>query len=212
MGPAQAMGTFLRTWRSEWAGLTRAQLAIALSAATGKGKTIKPGTIREWETGQPPKSTSELESLLQVMRRHGLTIPEVQQFRTAVFAACLDRHHPGLLGQEDLAHSPDVEAAAWAIVQREDARGVPMLISVTEKAPIPSSMDSSGGTPPRCALRFPRRPVAARQLWRRRTGPSGTSSPRVDHAALPGRGRRHGESPIRRIRGATFAILVAPIA
>jgi len=119
MGPAQAMGTFLRTWRSEWAGLTRAQLAIALSAATGKGKTIKPGTIREWETGQPPKSTSELESLLQVMRRHGLTIPEVQQFRTAVFAACLDRHYPGLVDDGEFAYRADVDevvgACCWAM-------------------------------------------------------------------------------------------------
>ena len=96
MRPAQAMGTFLKVWRSEWAGLSRAQLAIAVSAWLTNGKRVKPGVVRWWEDGQPPGSTEELEALLQVMRTHGLTFPEVSQFRTAVFAACLDRQYPGL--------------------------------------------------------------------------------------------------------------------
>jgi len=32
MNPARAMATFLRTWRAEWARMSRAQLANSLSA------------------------------------------------------------------------------------------------------------------------------------------------------------------------------------
>lgn len=119
MKPARAMGTFLRTWRAEWAHLSRAQLALAVAGCCKPRKKVTPDVIREWEDGQPPASTAELDGLLQVMRRHGLTIPEVDQFRTAVFAACLDRHYPGLSEVEEFAYRADVDevvgACCWAM-------------------------------------------------------------------------------------------------
>jgi hypothetical protein len=72
------------------------------------GKRLKPSVIYWWEEGQPPSTTEELEALLQVMRTHGLSSPEVDQFRTAVFAACLDRQYPGLAGDEELCHRRDI--------------------------------------------------------------------------------------------------------
>jgi len=115
MGPAQTMGTFLRVWRSEWAGLSRAQLAIALHALSPKTKGVTPRVIRRWEEGQAPATTEELEALLTVMRTHGLSAPEVKQFRTAVFAACLDRHYPEAFTGEDFAQRRDVDDAALSL-------------------------------------------------------------------------------------------------
>ena len=80
MNPARAMGTFLRTWRSEWAGLSRAQLATAISALCPSGKRVTPFIIQEWEAGQPPKSTAELEGLCAVMLRNGLVEPEIADY------------------------------------------------------------------------------------------------------------------------------------
>jgi len=115
MNPARAMGTFLRTWRAEWAHLSRAQLAVAVAARGKPRKKVTPDIIREWEDGQPPASTAELDALLQVMREHGLTNPEVGQFQTAVFAACLDRHYPDLYEGESLADRPDIDEIAEAV-------------------------------------------------------------------------------------------------
>ncbi len=112
MGPAQAMGTFLRVWRSEWALLSRAQLATAVRGAAPKARGVTEDVVRRWEQGQPPATTEELEALLAAMRRHGLTQPEVKQFRTAVYAACLDRHYPGAFECEDFAERTDVDEAA----------------------------------------------------------------------------------------------------
>ena len=77
MNPAQAMGTFLRTWRSEWARMSRAQLATAISALCRNGKRVTPFIIQEWEDGQPPKTTAELDGLCAVMARNGLCEPLV---------------------------------------------------------------------------------------------------------------------------------------
>jgi hypothetical protein len=112
MKSAEAMGTFLRTWRSQWAGLSRGQLALAVSARSGKRRPVTAEVVRAWEQGQPPKSTAEFEALLTVMGRKGLTDIEVGQFRRAVFAACLDRHYPELFAAEDFAERPDVDEEA----------------------------------------------------------------------------------------------------
>jgi len=90
------MATFLRAWRSERAGLSRAQLAIALHGSSPKAKGVTPRIIREWEAGQPPATTEELEALLTVMRRHGLAEASVERFRQTVLAACLARRYRGL--------------------------------------------------------------------------------------------------------------------
>ena len=115
MTSSQAMGTFLRIWRSEWAGLSRAQLAVAVSSSIASGKTVTPRIVRLWEDGQPPDSTEELEALLRVMGRRGLTTAEVTDFREAVFAACVDRQFPGVLHEGGFAERPDVDGAAEGI-------------------------------------------------------------------------------------------------
>lgn len=122
MGPARAMGTFLRTWRSEWARLSRAQLAVGLSALCGKRKTVTADIVREWEDGQPPKSTAELDAVTEVMRRHGLSAPELEQFRQAVFAVCAARQYPELFADDGLAHRADIEEVAYGIWQRHPQR------------------------------------------------------------------------------------------
>jgi len=90
------MATFLRAWRSQRAGLSRAQLATALHAVSPKAKGVTRHIIREWEAGQPPATTEELEALLTVMRRHGLSEASVERFRQTVLAACLARRYRGL--------------------------------------------------------------------------------------------------------------------
>ncbi|NPV48460.1 MAG: helix-turn-helix transcriptional regulator [Armatimonadetes bacterium] len=112
MTPSQAMGLFLRTWRAEWAKLTRAQLARLLGSELHRREAVTVASIRQWESGQPPKDLTELDALGAVMRSHALSAHEVQEFRDAVFAACLDRHYPGLLGGGNFAHQRDVDAVA----------------------------------------------------------------------------------------------------
>ncbi len=118
MNPARTMGTFLRVWRSQWASLSRAQLAMAVSSQCGRRREIKPGVIRSWEDGQPPSSTEELDALLRVMGRHGLARPEVEQFRRAVFAACVDRQYPECFADEDFAQRRDVDELAAEVFRR----------------------------------------------------------------------------------------------
>ncbi len=110
--PAMAMGTFLRVWRSEWVGLSRAQLATAVQRHINGRKRVTSGVIRWWEAGQPPSSTEELEALCLVMRAHELSAPEVEQFRSIVFAACANRQYPELFEDDDFAHSPQVAQTA----------------------------------------------------------------------------------------------------
>ncbi len=116
MNPSLTLGTFLRYWRSEWAGLSRAQLALGVDAQYRHGrKHVTQAVVRAWEKGQPPADTEELDALLAVMRRHGLTEPEVSSVRRAVFAACLDRHYPELFAAEEFALQPDVDEQAAQI-------------------------------------------------------------------------------------------------
>jgi len=120
MNPARMMALFLRTWRTEWAGLSRAQLALAVSAQCEcqNGKRIAPAVVRKWERGQPPETTEELAALALVMRRHGLHASEVEQFRQAAFAACVARQYPGLFQEEDLAYRSDLADMAQAMFVR----------------------------------------------------------------------------------------------
>jgi len=118
LSPAQAMGTFLRVWREEWASPSREQLAIAVSALAPKAKVTKY-VVREWERGQPPHSTAELEALLQVMGRDGLTRYETNDLRQVVLLACADRQYPELFDGQNLAWREDVdEVARTAWLQR----------------------------------------------------------------------------------------------
>jgi hypothetical protein len=135
MNPASAMGTFVRIWRSEWAGLSRAQLALAVSSQLSPRQAVTMKVIRRWEEGQPPNSTEELESLCKVMRRNALSQPEVEQFRKAVFAACLDRQYPELFGGESLAQRRDVDERARDLFERQWAHGdQPGLVSLVAAA------------------------------------------------------------------------------
>lgn len=117
MKPAEAMGTFLRTWRSEWAGMSRAQLGIAVSAQCGKRRSVTEPVVRHWEEGQAPKSTTELEALMKVMRRNGLSQPEVDDFRKAVLGSVCDRQYPELFEEESFAHRKDVDEVAHGMWQ-----------------------------------------------------------------------------------------------
>jgi hypothetical protein len=121
MTPSNTMGTFLRVWRSEWAGLSRAQVAVAISAVAKR--PIKPDIVRRWEEGQPPASAAELEALIAVMQRHGLLHREASHFRQAVFGACLDRQYPELFQAEGFAYHPDVDEAAHAAFERHWTAG-----------------------------------------------------------------------------------------
>ncbi|MGD9498241.1 MAG: helix-turn-helix domain-containing protein [Armatimonadota bacterium] len=111
MSPAQAFGTFVKYWRSQWAGLTQAQLAIAIGAHC-RGQRVTERVVRRWEEGQPPVDIEELDALLTVMRKHGLSEPEIGHVRRAIFAACLDRHYAGLFIAEEFAQLPDVDVLA----------------------------------------------------------------------------------------------------
>jgi hypothetical protein len=117
MKPAEAMGTFLRTWRSEWAGLSREQLAIAVSAQCGTRRRVTAPVVRHWEQGQPPASTAEFEALLTVMGRKSLSRPEVDDFRKSVLAALCDRQYTGLFEDDGFAYREDVDIAAWHMSQ-----------------------------------------------------------------------------------------------
>jgi len=114
--PAAAMGLFLRTWRAEWVGMTRGQLALALSARPGV--RVPEGVVRAWESGQPPASTAEFDALLDVMAHHGLTRPEIDDFRRAILAAVCDRQYADLFPDEDFAWRDDVVDVAWATHQQ----------------------------------------------------------------------------------------------
>ena len=114
-----AMGTFLRVWRREWAGLSRAQLARAVSSAVNGKPEVSPATVRHWEEGQPPQTAKELDALLRVMRRHWLTDPEIADFRRTVLAATASRQYPDLFDTEGFAQRRDVEEAAVALAERE---------------------------------------------------------------------------------------------
>jgi len=111
MDSTPAMAIFLRYWRSKWAGLSRAQLALSIAAHCRRHR-VTEAVIREWERGQPPASTEELDALLAVMRKHGLSEFELEYVRRAVFAACLDRHYPELFAAEEFAQRPDVDEEA----------------------------------------------------------------------------------------------------
>ena len=131
MEPSRAMGTFLRVWRTEWAGLTQAQLAIAVGARCGGRYQIRKYTVAEWERGQPPHSAAELEALLAVRQARRGTVGEADDFRQAVFAACSSRHYPELFPDVNLAYEADVDTLAFALHQREEAApGATSMVSL----------------------------------------------------------------------------------
>jgi Helix-turn-helix domain len=109
------MGRFIRVWRREWAGLSREQLAIAVSGlCRGRPRVSRHG-VQAWEEGQPPHSTEELEALLTVMGRHGLNEEEAEDFRRTVFAACASRQYPELFLDDGIAYRPDVDSVAESL-------------------------------------------------------------------------------------------------
>ena len=115
MKPAAAMALFVRTWRAKWVGMTRGQLALALSAHPGVRVTEE--VVRAWESGQPPGSTAEFDALLDVMGHHGLTRPEIDDVRRAILAAVCDRQYSDLFPDDYFAYQDDVVAAARLLSQ-----------------------------------------------------------------------------------------------
>ena len=118
MDPAQAMGIFLKTWRSEWAGMSQQQLAIAVSGCNGSGKPVTRRMVQHWEAGHPPETSAELVGLCEVMRRNGLWDSEVAQFRAAVMGALCNRQYPELFHRAPLAVREDVDELGRAAYDR----------------------------------------------------------------------------------------------
>jgi len=106
------MGTFIRTWRAEWAGLSRAQVAIAANGKLGRSRHISGETVRRWEEGQPPKSAEELRALCVLIQSCPLPERTLLDFRRTVFAACAVRQYPDILTGKPLAERVDVEELA----------------------------------------------------------------------------------------------------
>ena len=112
MGPTQAMGAFLRTWRAEWAGLSRAQLALAVSRHCPKRRGVTAAVIRVWEAGQVPVTSAELAALCSVMEQRGLLPLELDDFRQHVFGACVEGQYPELFPGDETIHRPDIDQLA----------------------------------------------------------------------------------------------------
>jgi hypothetical protein len=101
------------------------------------------------------------------MRRHALSQPEVEQFRQAVYAACLDRHYPGLLSEGDLAQQPDVDEVAAALFEENwltcyYAHPVSAVAAIAELEH--ALADERGPRANRAQIR--RQQVALAYLWR----------------------------------------------
>jgi hypothetical protein len=133
MDAAAAMGCFLRVWRREWAGLSREQVALAVTGLGHGTPRITRHAVQAWEEGQPPHSAAELDALLALMRRHGLTEGEGEDFRRTVFAACLSRQYPELFAHEDFAYRDDIEQTAeglrWRAYRDGAAGGIVGLVA-----------------------------------------------------------------------------------
>jgi hypothetical protein len=66
------------------------------------------------------------------MGRHSLSQPEVEQFRRAVFQACVDRRYPELFDEEGLADRADVDDFVQAALARERLEpGAHSLVALT---------------------------------------------------------------------------------
>jgi len=131
VSPARVMGVFLRTWRAEWAGLSRAVLAGAVGSQC-PGETVTGDMAYAWERGQPPRTTAQLLALERVMRKHGLTEGHVRQFREVVLAACGAWRYEGLCEDVSFADLPGVEGLARSACERQHrARGSISLCFLT---------------------------------------------------------------------------------
>jgi len=107
---AGLMGRFIRVCRQDWAGLTRAQLAIAVTHLCRGKERVTPAIVEAWEKGQPPRTSEELVALTTVLSRHCLGSREATDFWRAVYRACAERQYPELLEGEDVAYRKDVDA------------------------------------------------------------------------------------------------------
>lgn len=100
MKPAHTMGTLIRVWRREWAGLSRAQPTPAVSAAASGAGRVTTDDVYAWEGDRPPRTWPELRGLLQLMQRHGPHQTELDEFHQALGAGQRRRrpggraHHP----------------------------------------------------------------------------------------------------------------------
>jgi len=109
MAWARAMGRFIRVCREEWAGLTRAQLAIAVNHLCDGKARVTPAMVEAWERGQPPRTTEQLKALIEVLRRQGVWAEEAEKLVQAVFKACPEQRFPELLLGEDVVCRTNVD-------------------------------------------------------------------------------------------------------
>ncbi len=105
MKPAHTMGTLIRVWRREWAGLSRAQPTPAVSAAASGAGRVTTDDVYAWEGDRPPHTWPELRGLLQLMQRHGPHQTELDEFHQALGAG-QRRRRPGGASSPSCAGAP----------------------------------------------------------------------------------------------------------
>jgi len=117
--PSLEMGAFIRVWRRELAGLSREQLARAITLPGGPCRTVTAATVRHWEEGQPPQTSEELEALLTTMGRHGLSVGDLAEVKRSVFAALCDRQYPAMFERGSLSDRLDVDERVERLVAKD---------------------------------------------------------------------------------------------
>ncbi len=108
--PSRVAGSFLRLWRERVAGVSREGLAEAITALSPGTPPTTADMVYAWEKGQPPKAAAQLEALMRVMWRQGLTPGVIAQYQRTVLASCAARQYPGLFEDRDLSELADLEA------------------------------------------------------------------------------------------------------
>jgi hypothetical protein len=150
VNPARTMGWFLRTWREDWAHLSRAQLALAISAhAPGRERTT-PDMVRQWERGQPPHSSQQLTALLDAMARHGVPEDVMRRFLITTFAACAGHQYADLLGRAGLLERTDLDDIGRQAYLEQFTRAGPGPDLVTLVGIVRELEQAVGGDQPAC--------------------------------------------------------------
>lgn len=123
MDPSHVMAAFLRDWRQQWAGLSRAQLAHKVRQVGG-GRAVTSDVVRRWEQGQPPKNDRQLDALLCALSSGNaghLTAAERLELETLCVQAAGARRFPARSWwrEADIANRADVAELAVAALHHE---------------------------------------------------------------------------------------------
>ena len=134
MDPARVMGTFLRTWREAWLGLSRGELCYRVNGLNRKAR-LTTEVVRRWEQGQAPMRSAQLEALLRVMRgenlngREGrLSSREAVQFLDLCITAPGARRYSDLLPDDCFGLRTDVRKASQAVFGSKPQAPIPLTV------------------------------------------------------------------------------------